>query len=583
MRLGAKWAIGVVCVVGALTAAVCRWPIRSATVESEVNQTISPRLGLHLRRPANATFALLPWPTLRVVGVDLADGQDRSLLSAPAAKFPLSLTGLMRGRLVPVGATWQNPTALIDLDAGPAAAEERALSDTQDEEPPVLWSHVRLLGGVLRVVSASRRFDTLIENIEGSLDWPAADRPLRLALVGAWRDETVRIDGRIDNPRAGLEGGSTGLRLAVDARPLSLSLEGAWSGAGGGAFAGDVSAQIRSLTTLERLLGARPAAIVAGDAVSIDGKIQTDGSSFSLSDSKFEIGGQKIDGALTLSRQAERAAISGTLAADSVRLEALLPAAPAPLIKEGMWSARPFGFEPPRDLDLDLRFSVAHADWAGRRIDDAAGSVMCREGRLTAKLLQASAYQGALQGELTLASGSAGLEAQMSGSLADADVGAALADFGWSGYRGRGSFDLSLKATGLSPDQAIASLAGTAAIDLQAGLVEGVNVEEAIRRSQRRPIDVDRDITTGQLRFSRARARFIVSGGKAKIVSAQADGPGAALSAQGAFDLAARRLDVRAIATQADAQGATSANAARLTIMLSGPWAAPAVIAVPGG
>ncbi|HEY1941584.1 MAG TPA: AsmA-like C-terminal region-containing protein [Roseiarcus sp.] len=584
MRLGAKWSVALLCIAVALaTAAVSRWPLRSATFEAQINRAISPRLGLHVRRPASATFRLLPWPTIRVVGIELVDAHDRSVLSAPAGRFPLSIASLIRGKVVPLGATLQSPTALIDLDAAPAVAEVRAVAHGRDEEPPAVWSHVKLHGGVLRVVSAARRFDTLIEGVDGTMDWPAADRPLRLALSGAWRDETVRIEGQIDNPRDGLAGRSTGLRMSVGGPPLALNVEGAWSGGVHGGFTGDVSADIRSVSALKRLLGARPSPLLGADALSLEGKMQTSGSAVALSDSRLTFAGQTFEGALTLSLEGERNALSGTLAADSLHIDPLLLQRLHFLDDGAGWSTEPFGIAPPTDLNLDLRISAAHAEWRGHRIEDAAVSVMCVDGRLTAKLLEATAYDGALQGALTLSSGAAGLQAKISASAVDVDLGAALADFGWNAYRGRGGFEISLQGAGATPAAFVASLAGSGALNLQAGVVEGVNIEEAIRRSQRRAIDIPRDMATGQTTFSHAHAPFVVASGKATVASAQADGPGAVVAIDGSADLVARRLQAHLVATQANAQGAPSADGARLTIFISGPWSAPEIVAMPGG
>jgi hypothetical protein len=187
-----------------VASAAYRWAIRAATVAAQINEAISPRLGLRWLGLANANFALLPWPTLRVIGLDLVDANGRSVLSAPAAKFELSLVGLLHGRFVPIGATLRSPTALVDLDAAPLAiAQERAGPDGDLNGPPALWSHVRLRGGLLRVVSAARGWDTLIENVEGVIDWPSLDRPCALALTGAWRDELVTISGSVDRPACG--------------------------------------------------------------------------------------------------------------------------------------------------------------------------------------------------------------------------------------------------------------------------------------------------------------------------------------------------------------------------------------------
>ena len=129
MRLGVKWAVGLLGVLGILACGAYRWPVGSAKVGAEIDQTISPRVGLHWRGPARATLSLLPWPTLRVVDLKLVGADDRSVLSAASALFPLSPQQLLRGRFVPLGATLRGPTAFIDLDATPlAAAEANAMS-----------------------------------------------------------------------------------------------------------------------------------------------------------------------------------------------------------------------------------------------------------------------------------------------------------------------------------------------------------------------------------------------------------------------------------------------------------------------
>ena len=83
---------------------------------------------------------VLPWPTLRIIGVDLLEADGRSLLTAPSARFPLSLVGLLRGRFMPTGAMLDNPTALIDLDAAPTLAEERAVASDSDDTSVGAWS-----------------------------------------------------------------------------------------------------------------------------------------------------------------------------------------------------------------------------------------------------------------------------------------------------------------------------------------------------------------------------------------------------------------------------------------------------------
>ena len=94
---------------------------------------------------------------------------------------------------------------------------------------------------------------------------------------------------------------------------------------------------------------------------------------------------------------------------------------------------------------------------------------MCKAGACTATLLEANAYQGTLKGQFSVARGARGLTTQATVSLADADLGAAFADFGWSGFHGRGDVEADLRATGFAASDSILSLAGQASATLTAG------------------------------------------------------------------------------------------------------------------
>jgi AsmA protein len=581
MRRSVKWKIAAAA-VAAMLAGVYRWPMASVRVAAELNRA-TPPIGLHWRGPARVTFVLLPWPTLRVVGVDLVAADGRNVLTASEARFPLSIFALMRGRFLPVGATLDNPTALVDLDAAPALAEERAVAEDSRDGGSGAWAHVRLRGGVLHVVSASRRLDTLIESLDGGLDWPRADAPLRVALVGAWRDERVTIRGRVDNPSDALSRRATGVALSVASRPLQFEADGSWGGGGESSFAGTLSAEIRSLSALKRLLGGDGAPFLLGDSFSLSGKAQAAGEAVTLSEAAVTASGQKFDGALTFARQGGRYAVSGTLAADQFDLAALTGPPPAFLTPSGDWSQIPFAYAPPTDLDLDLRLSAARLQWRDYAVTDAAGSLMCKAGACTATLHEANAYQGTLKGQLSAARGARGLTTQATVSLADGDLGAALADLGWSGFHGRGDVEADLRATGFAASDSILSLSGQATATLTAGAIDGVSVEEALRRSQRRLVDVARDLGNGATHFSRGHMRLTVANGAATIDDGRIEGPGTTIDFGGMIDIANRAWQAQARAIQTDAQGAPSSDAARLTIILSGPWSAPNVSVAPGG
>ena len=71
-------------------------------------------------------------------------------------------------------------------------------------------------------------------------------------------------------------------------------------------------------------------------------------------------------------------------------------------------------------------------------------------------------------------------------------------------YRAREQLNSPSRGAGRSPMALVAALGGNATFDLTQGALSGVNLEEALRRSQRRPLDVAKDMRSGGTAFERA-------------------------------------------------------------------------------
>ena len=298
-----------------------------------------------------------------------------------------------------------------------------------------------------------------------------------------------------------------------------------------------------------------------------------------MSEARLDVGGQRFDGSLEFSRLAGKTSVSGTLAADTLDISALWDQPGSILDSSGRWSREPLIAAPSQTLDLDLRVSASQASWQGHRIEAAAASVLQKNRRLTVRLLDATACEGELSGEFSIQGAPDGLQMEASASLANGDIGAALSEWGVTAFTGRGGYEGSFRATGASAAELAASLTGSAEIELQDGAINGVNFEQALRRSQRRPVDFARDLAIGETNFSSARARLEITGGQAQIVEARMEGPGAIVQVQGAIDIAAQEWRARIEAVQASAIGEPSVDAARMAIDLFGPWSAPTVAA----
>jgi AsmA protein len=573
MRLAKTAALVLLGVFLAGAAALHSWPIDAERVRAALDAAIGPAAGLHWRPQQRAFFTLLPMPTLRLLDVELLDGENRSVLDTPVAEIGLSPSRLLGGGLAPISATLTRPTMLIDLDTVDGKAAQKL-------DPRASLPRIEIHDGAAKIVSVERRLDARIENIDGWLDWREIGLPLRFSFAAAWRGEKVAAEGRVDAPLKLRDGDLSGARIKATTPLADVLFEGTLNPSAETKFDGTLTMDIRTPGAIGRWLGFGDLLPMSTKEISLNGKAVGGAGSLALDETELEIGGQRFDGSLSFAKAGSKMSASGTLAASMLDVGALLGGPPNFLDASEHWSGVPIIPEPDPGLDLDLRVSASHATWGGHTIDDAAAALEQRDGRLTLKLIDGTAYQGSLSGEASIQRTANGLETTASGSLAHADLGALVTEWGASAYSGAGGMEAKLHALGASPAELAASLSGTATLELQEGAIAGVNFEEALRRSQRRPVDLSRDMTIGQTKFESARVQLEINDGQARIVEAQTDGPGAIISAEGVIDVVAREWRTKIHAIQAGALGAPSVDAARLTLAFFGPWASPTVVAL---
>ena len=363
--------------------------------------------------------------------------------------------------------------------------------------------------------------------------------------------------------------------MKLSAPLIDLALSGTLTAKATPSFEGDLTAATTSVVGLERWFGIDRPAAFAPDAAAVEGKFAGGPSRFTLGEAKIEIAKQKFEGSASLSRSEGRWSASATLAAENFDLAPLFGPPPVLTSPTGGWSTTNVLPAPSPRFDLDLRVSAAHAVWGPWAVDDAAASLIQLQGRATLKLLEATAYKGMLTGEFEIAEAGAGRELQATASLTNADIGSLMAVLGVKSVSGHGALKAKLSATGISPAELVASAKGDASLELQDGDFEGVNIEEALRRSQRHPLDLQHDLTIGGTKFKTASAHLDIAAGQASIRTARAEAAGEIVDVGGEIDLLGREWVARIGAVQVGSQGAPSPDAARLSLALYGPWAKP--------
>jgi AsmA protein len=584
MRRAVAWGLALALIVALTACGFMRWPLTAAKVGDSLNAAFGASPRLHWSAPETASFSVLPRPSVRIADARLDDAYGVNLLSAPEARLNLSLIEVLRGRFIPTGVVLVSPTVTIDIDrppfagaagetAGPASVARRALAPL---------ASLSLTNGSLRLVSAKRGIDALIDNVHGRFNGLTIGDQLRFDLSAMWRKTPIAIAGALNDPETAARGLPSPMVLALNSPLAKLAFGGSLALGEQPSVDGDLTASVPSIAALASFLDAQPPTVPAANDITITAKVKGAADTLTLGDATLTSAGQTLEGAIAISEAGGRPAISGTLAAETLALEPLLGPPEHVFDPSGRWSTKPFAFAPLRSFDLDLRLSAAHLDVYGLKLADAAASAIVTDGKLSATLMEAAAYGGSLLGEVGAAYVGRNLELSAHGELVDADLGAAIADFARPIVTGAGEAKFTLEASGASPAAAISSLTGTASLEASDGSLLGVNLEETLRRSHRRPIDVERDMRLGTTTFDTVEASLEVGEGRARVRRGVMMSHGMKAELNGSVELIAQSWALQVNAIQTDAAGEESQDAAHLTLDITGPWSQPTIRAIGG-
>jgi AsmA protein len=566
-----RWGIAAGVALGAalgLSLGFMAWPVDPGHVAADFALTFGAVDAPIVAAPSAATLTLLPRPTVRMSNVKFRDPGGAASVEAQSGEATLRFNRLLIGQFSPSQLSLQHARVRVDLDA--ARAGLRSLA-----RPPFPW--LSLQGGDVEVASPANHWATRIEVSDALLSWPSATSGFRLNVNGRWRSQPVEATLELDAPLEAAQGRASPARIAVDAPLAQIRFAGDWSPAGvlpdARVFLGQVSALIPSVERFSRWLGRDPER--APSTLELEARASGDAGSLQLADARIVLGGQTFEGALDLLKTPGGLSASGSLAAETLDLEPLIGPPPTLYDESGSWSNAPTLPAPSRKLDLDMRVSATHVVWSGHAIENAAVSVSQRGGRYSVKLLEAGYAHGSLSGEVSVEDKQSTCETHFALALDNADFGALLSEFGAPEFSGQGSVKASIRARGRSAAEIVATADGEGTLEIGDGALGSVNFEEALRRGQRRPLDVARDMNAGATRFASARGRIEISHGEARFIDAGTQAPGVSLALTGALDLIYRAWRARLEARQTSLDGQPTPDGAHMDFALEGPWGAP--------
>jgi AsmA protein len=203
-----------------------------------------------------------------------------------------------------------------------------------------------------------------------------------------------------------------------------------------------------------------------------------------------------------------------------------------------------------------------------------------RGGALALSVGEAQMYGGIANGSFGVARSDAVADVKAQFQFTDVDLQACASElFGINKLSGRGNLSVSLVASGSSPFGLAQSLDGTATLTGHDGAVSGFNVEQLLKRLERRPLSGGGNFRQGSTPYDNLTIALKFADGIATAEDVRLDGPAAQLTLTGTASVPAREYDLKGVASLKSAP--SGAPGFELPFVVQGPWDDPLIFPDP--
>src|SRR5207247_10220633 len=159
---------------------------------------------------------------------------------------------------------------------------------------------------------------------------------------------------------------------------------------------------------------------------------------------------------------------------------------------------------------------------------------------------EAQMYGGIANGSLGIARSDAVADVKAQFQFTDVDLQACASElFGITKLSGRGNLNVSLVASGSSPFGLAQSLDGTASLTGHDGAISGFNVEQLLKRLERRPLSGGGNFRSGTTPYDNLTIAVKFADGIATAEDIRVEGPAARITLSGTASVPAREYDMK--------------------------------------
>lgn len=443
------------------------------------------------------------------------------------------------------------------------------------------FSEIRVQDGVLNYEDDGNHASEKLDDIDLSLAWPSISRSFAATGQFGWRGE--RVDGSIgvSDFVAALSGDRSGLKARLASPPLKLAFDGTVANRTSALMEGTLTIDSPSLRdALQWTGGQMPLASGGFGRFALKARSNVVGGSIALTNVNVELDGNVAEGVMTFANNG-RQTLQATLAAD--KLDFTPYVSTFRLLASGArdWNRQLFDLNALSATDLDMRLSAARVQVGATKLGQTAFGANLRGGALALSVGEAQVYGGLARGSFAVARADTVADVRAQFQFTDVDLESCVGElFGIKQLSGRGNLNVSLAASGSSPFGLAQSLNGNATLTGHDGEISGLNVEQLLKRLQRRPLSGGGNIRNGSTPYDNLTVSVRFSEGTATAEDVHIDGPTSRVTLGGTASVPSREYDLKGVASLTPAS-TNGASAFELPFVVQGPWDDPLIFPDP--
>jgi len=560
----------------AATALISRDAVRAQAIDE-----IRAVTGLSPTLRGDTTVSLFPRGSVSFGDVILGDAAQPALtaerLTARLRFFPLLL-----GHVEIADVSLERPT--IDVSVGPNGRsnwsrliETLTRGQTPDAARAATFTEIRIDDGTVTVREPSRKISETVSEVQLSLAWPSISKTFGATGRFVWHGEPIDMSLALGDFATALAGNRSGLKLRLAAAPMKIAFDGAIGVQPTLKIEGSLAADSASLRDALVWAGQQPLPGGGFGHFSLKALTDVTGGTIGMSNVNVELDGNTAEGVLTFQTDGPKT-LQGTLAAETLDLTPYVSTVRLLTANQQQWSSGRVNLDGLSGIDLDLRLSAANVTMSGAKIGRTAIATNLRRGQLTVTIGEAQAYGGIITGALTLANVDNGIDVKSGLQFTDVDLESCLGQlFGLHRLEGKGNIAFTVEGSGSSVLGLTRTLNGTAQLTGQNGALAGINVEQLLRRLERRPLSGSGEFRNGRTPYDKIAVNMKVAQGTVRVENVTVEGPAVRLAMAGSASIPDREFDLKGTAalTTADRTGGAPFE---LPFVVQGSWDDPIML-----